>query len=121
MRAMASNRVTKNKEQIALKVDHIKGIYPSNSNGKEHPSKSVNKDSWDEMAMQDAQEREAFRGMFKGSKSLKKSLNKMARIDFCSEGAANQVDWRASMVADLIAKTEPIPGGRSTFLAKREC
>jgi hypothetical protein len=31
----------------------------------------------------------------------------MARIAFCSEGAANQVDWRAAMVADLVAKTEP--------------
>jgi hypothetical protein len=45
----------------------------------------------------------------------------MEGIAFVSEGAANQVDWRAGMVADLIAKIEPPPGGRSTFLAKREC
>jgi hypothetical protein len=38
-----------------------------------------------------------------------------------SEGATNQVDWRAGMVADLIEKIEPPPSGRSTFLAKREC
>ena len=76
MQAMESNRVTENKEQIALKVDHIKGSYPSNSNGKEHPSKSVNKDSWDEMALQDAQEQEASRGMIK-EESLKRGMSVM--------------------------------------------
>jgi hypothetical protein len=45
----------------------------------------------------------------------------MARIAFCSKGAANQVYWREAMVADLIVKIEPHPSGRSTFLAKREC
>jgi hypothetical protein len=54
-------------------------------------------------------------------KSSKKGPSEMAGIAFVSEGATNQVDWRAAMVADLIAKTEPPPGGRSTFLAKREC
>jgi hypothetical protein len=45
----------------------------------------------------------------------------MSRIAFVSKGVANQVDWRVTMVADLVAKTEPPPGGRSTFLANREC
>jgi len=54
-------------------------------------------------------------------KSLKMGPSEMARIAFISEGAANRLDWRATMVADLIAKTETPPGGRSTFLAKREC
>jgi len=86
----------------------------------EQPSKSVKKDSWYEMVMQDAQKQKASRSMFKG-KSSKKSLSEMAGIAFFSKGAANQVDWRASMVADMIAKTKPPLGGRSTFLAKREC
>jgi hypothetical protein len=72
------------------------------------------------MTMQDAQEQEASRSMIRG-KSSKTGPSKMAGIDFVSEGATNQVDWRAAMVADLIAKIEPPPGGRSTFLAKREC
>jgi hypothetical protein len=59
--------------------------------------------------------------MFKGNKSSKKGPNEMAGIAFCSEGAVDQVDWRATMVADMIAKTEPPLGGGSTFLAKREC
>jgi hypothetical protein len=120
MRAMASNRVAENKEQVAPKVEQLRGSQPSGSGGKEQPSKSV-KESWYEMAMQDAQEQEASRSMFKGNKSSKKGLNEMAGIAFISEGATNQVDWRAAMVADMIAKTEPPPGGRSTFLAKREC
>jgi hypothetical protein len=47
--------------------------------------------------------------------------SEMAGIAFMSEGAANQVDWRAAMVADRIAKTESLPESGSTFLAKREC
>jgi hypothetical protein len=50
-----------------------------------------------------------------------KGLSEMAGIDFVSEGATNEVDWRETMVADLTGKTGPPPGGRSTFLAKREC
>jgi hypothetical protein len=59
--------------------------------------------------------------MFKDSKSSKKGSNEMARIAFGSEEAINQMDWRAATVADMVAKTEPPLGGRSTFLAKREC
>jgi hypothetical protein len=54
-------------------------------------------------------------------KSSKKGLSEMAWIDFGSEGGDNQVDWRSTMVADLIEKIWTPPGGRSTFLAKREC
>jgi hypothetical protein len=73
------------------------------------------------MAMHNAQEQEASRSMFKGSKSSKKGSNEMAGIAFDSEGAVDQVDWRASMVADMVAKTKPPLGGGSTFLAKRKC
>jgi hypothetical protein len=45
----------------------------------------------------------------------------MAGITFCSKRATDQVDCRATMVVDMIAKTKPPLGGRSTFLAKREC
>jgi hypothetical protein len=38
-----------------------------------------------------------------------------------SKVVANQMDWRAGMVVDLVAKVEPTPGWRTTFLAKREC
>jgi hypothetical protein len=72
------------------------------------------------MTMQDAQEQEASRSMIKG-KSSKTGSSEMAGITSVSEGAANQVDWRATMVVDLTMKIEPPPGGRSTFLAKREC
>jgi hypothetical protein len=47
--------------------------------------------------------------------------SEMVGIAFVSEGATNQVDWRATIVADLKGKKEPPLGGRSTFLAKREC
>jgi hypothetical protein len=72
------------------------------------------------MTMQDVEEQEASRSMIRG-KSSKQGLSEMAWIAFVSVGATNQVDWRASMVVDLIVKIEPPPGGRSTFLAKREC
>jgi hypothetical protein len=58
--------------------------------------------------------------MFKG-KSSKKGPNEMVGIAFVSKRAANQVDWKASMVVDIIAKTEPLPGDGTTFLTKREC
>jgi hypothetical protein len=45
----------------------------------------------------------------------------MEGIAYVSEGETNQVYWRAGMVVDLVAKIEPTLGGRSTFLAKREC
>jgi hypothetical protein len=54
-------------------------------------------------------------------KSSKTGLSEMAGIAFVSEGATNQVDWRATVVANLKAKAEPPPSGRITFLTKREC
>jgi hypothetical protein len=63
---------------------------------------------------------EAYRSMIRG-KSSKKGPSEMERIDFILEGAIDSVDWRATMVADLTVKVEPPPGGRSTFLTKREC
>jgi hypothetical protein len=49
-------------------------------------------------------------------KSSQTSPSETIGIAFVSEGAS-----RDGTVADLIAKTEPPPGGTSTFLAKREC
>jgi hypothetical protein len=102
-------RVEENREQVAP------------TGGKEQPSKSVKKESWYKMAMQDAQEKETSRSMFRGSESSETGHTIMEGIASVSEGATNQVDWRAGMVADLVAKIEPTLGGRSTFLAKREC
>jgi hypothetical protein len=47
--------------------------------------------------------------------------SEMEAIAFILEGATNKVDWRATMVVDMIAKREPPQSGRSIFLAKREC
>jgi hypothetical protein len=46
MQAMVSNIVAKNKEQVASKVEQLRGSQPSGS--------SVKKESWFEMAMKDA-------------------------------------------------------------------
>jgi hypothetical protein len=116
---MASNRVEEKKEQVAPKFEHLRGNQPSSSGGKEQPSKFV-KESWYEMTTQDAQAQEASRSMFKGMYS-KKGLSEMEGISFVSEGAAEQVDWRASMVANLKAKTEPPPGVGSSSLTMSEC
>jgi hypothetical protein len=48
-------------------------------------------------------------------------LSEMVGIASISKGASNQVDWRDSMVAYLVAETKLTRGGKSTFLAKREC
>jgi hypothetical protein len=45
----------------------------------------------------------------------------MAGTAYVLEGSFNQVDWRTSMVVDLVVEIEPNQGGRNTFLAKREC
>jgi hypothetical protein len=45
----------------------------------------------------------------------------MVGIYSVSEGASNHMDWRAIMVAYLVVNMDPTLGGRSTFLAKREC
>jgi hypothetical protein len=47
--------------------------------------------------------------------------SEMAGIAFVSEGAANQVNWRATMVSYLTRITDSPLGGGSTFLTKREC
>jgi hypothetical protein len=52
---------------------------------------------------EDAQKQEASRSI--GNKSSKTGLSERAGINFVSKGETNQVDWRATMVADLIAKT----------------
>jgi hypothetical protein len=44
----------------------------------------------------------------------------MAGIASVSEGPTNQVDWRAAMVVDWIAKTESLLESGSTFLTKRD-
>jgi hypothetical protein len=97
-----NNRVTKNKEQVALKVEILRGSQDSGSGGKEHPSKYVKEDSWYEMTTQDAQEKEASKSMICW-KYLKTGSSKMVGIAFVSEGEANQVDWRIVVVAYLVA------------------
>jgi hypothetical protein len=63
MRAMeSSSRVTKDKEQVASKVEQIKGSHPLGSGGKDQPSNSIQKKSWYRMVMQDPQEKETIRG-----------------------------------------------------------
>jgi hypothetical protein len=43
MRAMASNKVIESNEQVAPKVEQLKGSQPSGSCGKEQPSKFIKK------------------------------------------------------------------------------
>jgi hypothetical protein len=109
MRVMERSTVAENKEQVAPNIEQLRASQPLGSGRKEQPSNSVKKQSWYEMAMQDAQEQEASRSMIKG-KSSHTGPSEMAGIVFVSEGAANQVDWREGMVADLIAKIEPPSG-----------
>jgi hypothetical protein len=86
MRAMESNRVTENKEQVALKVEQLRGSQPSGSGGKEQPSKSVKKESWYEMTMQDAQEQEASRSMIK-REVFEEGSERDGRDSFCFRGS----------------------------------
>jgi hypothetical protein len=72
------------------------------------------------MTMKDDKKQYTSKIMMRGKYSTM-GLRKMTWIYFVSYGAPNRVDWRATMVVALIAKTEPPLGGRSTFLAKREC
>jgi hypothetical protein len=83
MRAVESSRVAENREQVALKVEQLRGSQPSGSGGKEKPSKSVKKESWYEMAMQDAQEQETSRSMFRGSESSETGQTIMVGIFMC--------------------------------------
>jgi hypothetical protein len=71
------------------------------------------------MAIQDTHKQEASRSI--DNKSSEKCSSEMAIIASLSKGATNHVDWRATMVADQITKTKPLPGDGSIFLAKREC
>jgi hypothetical protein len=73
------------------------------------------------MAMQDDKEKKTSRIMFRGSDSSEIGQTIMTGITYVSEGASNQVYWRAGMVAYMVVKIEKNPGWRSTFLAKREC
>jgi hypothetical protein len=59
--------------------------------------------------------------MFRGSESSEIGQIMMAGITSMLERETNQVDWRVGMVADLVAKIDPNPRWRSTFLSKREC
>jgi hypothetical protein len=70
MRSIYNIIVTKNMEQVAMKVEKLKGSQISGSCEKEKPSKSFKKESWYEMGMQDAQEHEIYKSMFRGSDSL---------------------------------------------------
>jgi hypothetical protein len=56
IRAMESSRVAENREKVALKFEQLRGSQPLGSGGKEKPSKSIKKDSWYDMSIQDAQE-----------------------------------------------------------------
>jgi hypothetical protein len=56
MRAIANNTMTKSMEQVAPKVEQLRGSQPLGSSGKEQPSKTIKKESWYEMVMQDAKE-----------------------------------------------------------------
>jgi len=58
--------------------------------------------------------------MYKGSDSSKKGPRNIIGIAFCLAEESNQVDWRVSMIVDMVVNTKPCPCGRSTFLAKRE-
>ena len=51
MGAITSKKVIEDKEQVAPKVEHLRGSQLSGSGGKEQPSKSVKKESWYEMTM----------------------------------------------------------------------
>jgi hypothetical protein len=43
--------VVENKEQVALKVEQLRGHEPSSLGGKDQPFNSIEKNSWYEMAM----------------------------------------------------------------------
>jgi hypothetical protein len=77
------------------------------------------------MARQDAQKQEASRSR------VSSKMGSCHTTGFASvtEGATNQVDWRAVVVADPVWETELLPEilpgdigvGENTSLAKREC
>jgi hypothetical protein len=77
--------------------------------------------------MHDAQKREASRSKV----SSKKGPCHTAGLASVSEGATNQVDWRAVVVANPVWEAEPLPVweidilpgdvGWNTSLTKRKC
>jgi hypothetical protein len=83
--------------------------------------------SWVEEARKEAQKREAFRS----NVSSQERPCHTTGFSSVTEGAANQVDWRAVVVVDPLRETNPPPmwekeillgdGGWKTSLAKREC
>jgi hypothetical protein len=70
MRPISSNIVIDSMEHVAPKVEKLRESHHLGSSGKEHPSKSIKKDSWYEMDMQDSQEKETSRIIFRGNESL---------------------------------------------------
>jgi hypothetical protein len=159
MRAMAnSSRVTEVREQVAPKVvqtqrepdfrgsqqiqrefdfrgsqqaqresQPFRGSLPSGSDGREASSKTVRKVSWVEEARQEAQKREASRS---NVSSQEEPCHTTGFVSV-TEGATNQEDWSAVVVADPVQEAELLPvweteilpddGGWNTSLAKREC
>jgi hypothetical protein len=71
-----------------LKVEQLRGSYPSGLGGEVQPSKSV-KESWFEMIMQNYQEQESSRSMIRGKYS-NMILTEMAGIAYVLEGVANR-------------------------------
>jgi len=53
---MASNIVIEDKEQVAMKVEKLRGSQPLGLGVKEKPFKFVKKESWHEMTIHDDQE-----------------------------------------------------------------
>jgi hypothetical protein len=107
-------------QQAQRESQSSRGSQPSGSGGREESSKTVKKVSWVEMAMQDAQKREASRSRV----SSKKGPSHTSRICFCvrgsSCGSGSSVGGRAtSSVGDR--ELLPGDGGWNTSLAKREC
>jgi hypothetical protein len=58
-----------------------------------------------------------------GARFLPRRVHVIQQDLLVPEEAANQVDWRTTVVADPVWETDILPGdgGRNTSLAKREC
>jgi hypothetical protein len=105
----------------------FRGSLPSGSNGREASSKTDRKVSWVEEARQEAQKWEASRS----SMSSQEGPCHTTGFVSVTEGAANQEDWSAAVVADPVQEAKLLPvweteihpddGGWNTSLAKREC
>jgi hypothetical protein len=104
------------------------GSQPSGGEEELAPSSSVRRPRWFEQTLKDAQEHvEAPRSTVRESRPPKKFPNFMALISNVIEEATNHQVYQDAMVQDdvwdIVPRSEgqPVPGGRSTFLAKREC